>query len=376
MIYLDHNATTQPQAEVVEAVLPFLKERWGNPSSVYQIGSASKCAIEGARDSVSSCLGADSESVIFTSGATESINAAIHSAIMQQPGKRHLVTSVVEHSATLSYCKYLEQQHGVEVSRIPVAANGAIDLDTLNEAIRDDTALVSLMWANNETGVVWPIHKISEICRDRGVLFHTDAVQAVGKLPVCFHSAGVDFLSLSGHKIGGLKGSGALLVKNPTAFMPLIYGGKQENGMRGGTESLPLIVGLGKAAEICACHGERDWREIQELRDKFEVTLLSEFEGALIHAQSMPRLPNTTSLHIPGLDGDAAVTFLGQRGICVSSGSACLESAIAPSHVISAMTQSHDVANETIRISLGLQTTQQELDELLAALQLLVSMAV
>lgn len=370
MIYLDHNATTPVLPEVVEAMLPWLRENWGNPSSIYASGQRARRAVEEARAKVATFLGAEPEQVIFTSGATESNNAAIHSALLQQPGKRHIVVSQVEHSAVLAFCEHLERHWGAEVTRLPVDAAGMLVESDLRAAIRPDTALVSLMWANNETGVVWPIAEIAKVCVEMGVPLHTDAVQAVGKLPVNFCQSGASFLSLSGHKFGAPKGIGALIVADPGAFVPMVVGGKQESSLRGGTENVPGIVGIGAAAEVANGRGNGEWAHVRRLRDALEVEVFSALDNASINGNGSPRLPNTSNIYIPGMDADALVTFLDQQGICVSSGSACLESAIAPSHVVMAMTGSHDRASESFRVSLGLDSKPEEIESLVAALKI------
>jgi len=350
-------------------MLPWLTTNWGNPSSLYSPGRAARQAVEEARSRVAELVEARPEQVIFTSGATEANNAAIHSALIREPSKRHIVTSAVEHSAVLAYCDYLERRHGVEVTRLPVDCNGQLAVAEIRAAIRPDTALVSLLWANNETGVIWPIADYGAICAAAGVPYHTDAVQAVGKIPVNFGECGTSFLSLSGHKFGAPKGIGALVLDDPGTFEPLIHGGKQEHGLRGGTESVPLIVALGAAAKIV--HGRVDdvWKEVALLRDRFEISLRKRFAGVEVNAKGSPRIPNTSNVHFPGMDGDALVTILDQKGICVSSGSACLESAITPSHVILAMTESHERANESLRVSFGLETTAEETKQLMDAIE-------
>lgn len=371
-MYLDYNATCPPARVVKEAFLSSACEQWGNPSSSYAIGINARHALDESRAELARLLIASPEQILFTSGATEAINSAIHSAISRFPQKKHIVTSAVEHSAVLGYCNYLERALGFEVTRLPVDSNGTLPIETVEEAIRPDTALVSLIWANNETGVVWPIKSFSKVCQTQDVLFHVDAVQAVGKIPVSFDELDADFLSLSGHKFGAIKGSGALLIREPSSYVPLIIGGKQERGMRGGTESVPLCVALAEAARLCSSLDLSAWGRVSELRDSFEKEITLKIPEARIHAQSAQRLPNTTSLHLPGIDSDAAVTYLDQKGICVSSGSACMESAITPSHVVYAMTQSYDIASETLRVSLGLDSTAKELAKLTLELASLV----
>ena len=354
-------------------MLPYFTEQWGNPSSVYRFASEPTRAIESSRAQIAEALGANSAELIFTGSATESINSAIHSAKMRFPRKKHIVTSAVEHSATLAYCEHLERDYGFDVTRISVDKNGMLIVDELSAAIRDDTVLVSLIWANNETGVVWPIKELAAICRERGVLLHVDGVQAVGKIPVDFSSIAADFLSFSGHKLGCPKGVGGLLVAEPDKFVPLIFGGKQEDGHRGGTENVAFIAGLSKAIELRTSSAAKEgWRKVRELRENFEAQLLKHLPTAVVNGVGVDRLPNTVSLFLPGIDSDAAVTYMDQKGICVSSGSACLESAIAPSHVIYAMTQSHEIASETLRISLGLDSTEAELKQLTKELVSLV----
>lgn len=373
MIYLDHNATTPALPEAVEAMLPWLRENWGNPSSIHGPGRFARRAIEEARAKVGQLIGSEPDQVLFTSGATEANNAAIHSAFLRSPSKRHMVTSVVEHSAVLAYCDHLERHHGVKVTRLPVDGDGMLAAADLRNAIRTDTALVSLMWANNETGVIWPVEEFAGICVESGVPFHTDAVQAVGKISVDFAASGASFLSLSGHKFGTPKGIGALVMANPDAFEPLVVGGKQEHGRRGGTENVSHIVALGAAAEILHARGVDTWEKVARLRDSFERTVLGRIDGAQINGGAAQRLPNTSNIHLPGMDGDALVTFLDRQGICVSSGSACLESAIAPSHVILAISGSHEQASESIRVSLGLESSETDLQRLLAALEAFVA---
>ena len=349
--------------------MPWLTTKWGNPSSNHTLGREARRAVENARTSVAALLGADPSQVVFTSGATEANNAVLHSAAIRCREKRHLVTSVVEHSGILAYCDYLEKHFGFTITRLPVDTDGMLSLDDVQRAIRDDTALVSLMWANNETGVIWPIQEFAGICREKGVSFHTDGVQGIGKLRFDLASTGSGFLSLSGHKIGVPKGIGALMIRDPSSFEPLIRSGKQESGLRGGTESVPLIVALGKAAEIRIREGVGCWEAVKSMRDELESKILSRIPGSCVNGGRSARLPNTSNIHLPGVDSGAAVLYLDSQGICVSSGSACFEHAITPSHVLLAMTGSHDRANESLRISLGLQSTEDELRRLIKALE-------
>jgi len=346
---------------------PFFTNEWGNPSSAYGFGARVKTALSDAQQSVALLVGADPSEVIFTSGATEANNTAIHSAVLSFPGKRHVITAETEHSSVLSYCRSLEQR-GYDVTYLPVDSYGFPSMDSLGSAIRSDTALVSLMWANNETGVILPAARIAELCAQKNVLFHCDAVQAVGKLPINFSEVGCDALSLSGHKLGAPKGVGALIVKKATPFQPLILGGKQQEGRRGGTESVALIAGLGAA---CCRAGKKwkDWNNLTALRDGLETAILKSIDGAYRNGAEGQRLPNTLNFGIRGVDSDSIVTFLDRHDVCVSSGSACLENALSPSHVIMAMTGDYERSNEAVRVSLGLNTTQTELDRFLELLR-------
>lgn len=354
-------------------MMPYFNEKWGNRSSAYRFADETRKAIDSSRDTIANALEATASGVVFTSGATESINSAIHSATIRYPEKKHIITSAVEHAATLAYCEHLQRDHGFEVTRLAVDRDGNLDIEELRRSIREDTSLVSLIWANNETGVIWPIEAYASICREKAVLFHVDGVQAVGKITVSFESCGADFLSFSGHKIGCPKGIGGLLIAEPDKFKPLLYGGKQEHGLRGGTENTAFIVGLAKSVELCSSpESILAWNEVRELRDNLEAQLQANIPSATVNGQQALRLPNTLSLHLPGIDSDAAVTYLDQQGISVSSGSACMESAITPSHVIYAMSGSHERASETLRISLGRCSTAKDLDKLIGELMKLV----
>jgi cysteine desulfurase len=374
MIYLDYNSTTPVLPAVREAMWPFFNEEWGNPSSIYRLGARAKSAIEVARAQVAALVGADSTEIIFTSCATEANNAAINSALLAAPQKRHVVTSQVEHSSVLHYCEGLAKK-GRSVTFLSVSRNGLVDLEDLEKAIQEETAVVSLMWANNETGVISPVREIGEICAKRGVLFHCDAVQAVGKMPVSFSEMPIDFLSISGHKLGAPKGIGALVVRHSVPFHPLIVGGKQESGRRGGTESAPLIVGFGAACEIASKQSLTAWKRVEAMRDELQTNLLIMLRGAYSNGGSAPRLPNTLNIGIAGIDSDALVTYCDRNGVCVSSGSACMESAIAPSHVLLAMNGSHKQASEAVRVSLGLETKSEELDRLPVLLRQFVDLS-
>lgn len=374
MIYLDHNATTPVDPAVLDAMMPFLREEWGNPSSPYKLGVRAKQAIESAREKVAALIGADPASVVFTSCATEANNSTIASALATQPSKRHIVTTAIEHSSVLGFCQAMARR-GCEVTFVDVPAGGAVDPGAVAGAIRQDTALVSVMWANNETGVVQPVGEIASRCRAAGVPFHCDAVQAAGKVGVDFAENGCDFLSISGHKIGAPKGIGALVCRPGLLVQPLLVGGKQENGRRGGTESVPGIVGLGSACERAREYLASGWRKIEDIRDEFERRLLAEIEGSYVNGRESPRLPNTSSFGIEGVDGDAVVAFMDRHDVCLSSGSACLEQSIAPSHVIYAMRRDYSRANEAVRISLGRTSALNHIERVLHLLKMLVRLA-
>ena len=366
MIYLDYNATTPVPQDVVEAMLPWLSERFGNPSSKSRVGNDARRAIDCAREELARLLGTAPASVVFTSGATESINTTLFSVVKKNgiKSRNHIITTSVEHSATLTCCKHLEDFYGVDVTYLPVTGAGELDLDLLRASIRPNTSLVSVIWGNNETGVVLPSRRIAEICNECGVPLHLDGVQVVGKIPISFDDLGASYLSISGHKFGAPKGVGALLVKDEQSLVPLIHGGKQQMGLRGGTENVPSIVGLGKAAQLLGNAEQGRWKLAEQVRDEFEEMISNRLPDVRINGQASSRLPNTSNVYIPGVDSDALVTYLDQKGICVSSGSACLEDAITPSHVIFAMGQSYERASESVRVSLCPESTIAELENL------------
>ncbi|MFM2196660.1 MAG: hypothetical protein RLZZ505_92 [Verrucomicrobiota bacterium] len=372
MIYLDHNATTPVLLEVREAMLPYLTEEWGNPSSSYRFGAKLKSVIERARESVAELIGAHSpREVIFTSGGTESNNAAIHSAIHLRPDKRHIITSQVEHSSVLSYCKFLEKHHGYRVTYLPVDREGLLSLSDLEAAMNDDTAVVSLMWANNETGVLFPVHEIGARCRARGIPFHCDAVQAVGKLPILLKEAPIDYLSLTGHKIGASKGSGALYIHRKIQYIPFIHGGHQEKGRRGGTESVPLAVGLGVAAETAKRNLPIYDSKVRPQRDALEQGLAEAFPDSERNGHGTLRLPNTTNIYFPGIAAEAMLLLLDQGGICASSGSACLADSPDPSHVVAAM-KSGKAGAQSIRFSMGISTSLKDVEDSISLLDIII----
>ena len=352
LIYFDNNATTQLDPSVIEEMLPFLKEHYGNPSSGYAFAARARKALDFARERLASLLGCEPSEIVFTSGGTESNNAVISSALQSDPRGKHVVTSAVEHSAVLGPCQDLTKR-GCEVTFVGVDRDGNVDLAELEAAIRPETALVSMMWANNETGVLFPVEQIAEICRAKGVLFHTDAVQAVGKIPICLRDTVINFLSLSAHKFHGPKGVGALYVNRRTRFHPLIVGGGQENGRRGGTENVASIVGLGKAAERAAEYLPQEQTQVRAMRDRFEKAILQSVNGASVNGARAARLPNTTSFLFEGIESPAALLLLDRHHICCSAGSACRTGSQEASHVLRAMNSSGDGARRSLRFSLG-----------------------
>lgn len=369
--YFDSNATTRVAPEVLAEMLPYWQEKWGNPSSPHRMGRSLAEPIQKARNDVAALIGADSSEVIFTSCGTESINTALQSAVHSQPDKRHIVTTAVEHSATMSCCRSLEGR-GYEVTYLPVDREGLLDLAQVEAAIRPDTAIVSLMWANNETGVVFPVAEVSAICRRKGVLLHVDAVQVPGKIPIDVDALGITMLSLSGHKLHGPKGIGLLYVRAGTPFTALIVGGHQEEGNRGGTENVPYVVGFGKAAALARAVTADDRKALAALRDFMENEILTKLPGTARNGAQEPRLPNTSSLSFAGVDSEALLMLLDQLRICASSGSACTTGSSAPSHVLMAMGLSPTQARSTLRISLDYGTTIEEVRYLIQHLVALV----
>jgi cysteine desulfurase len=366
VIYLDHNATSPIAREVREAMLPYLTEEWGNPSSSYRFGARLKGVIEAARAQVAELVGASPREILFTSCATESNNAAIHAALKANPQKRHVVTSTVEHSSVLTYCRALEQE-GVRVTYLPVDRDGLLKLADLESAIGEETAVVSLMWANNETGVLFPVEEIAQVCTARGVLFHCDAVQAAGKVAVDLQKLPVDYLSLTGHKFNAPKGIGAIYVRRKAPFPPLIYGGHQERGLRGGTESVPLIAGMGKAAEIARKRLAAYDAKVRPLRDALERGILGSVAHTELNGHPRQRLANTTNVTFHGAESEALLLLLDQEGVCASSGSACLADSDEPSHVVKAMKPEGTASRQMIRFSLGPETAASEVPAAIGA---------
>src|SRR2546430_2238342 len=370
--YLDNNATTRVAPEVLEAMLPFLTERWGNPSSAYAFGNEVTKQIEAARAKAGALINADPREVVFTSCGTESNNSAIHSALMTNPGNRHVVTTSVEHSANIKFCEHL-QKRGSGAPFLPVESDGSLDLHRLEKSIRPDTAIVSVMWANNETGVIFPLKEIAAICHSKGVLCHTDAVQTAGKLKIDVQSLGMDFLSLSAHKFLAPKGIGLLYVKRRTRFQPYLIGGHQERERRGGTENVPYIIGLGRAAELVMEHLDRENPRIRVLRDRLENPILTTIPGTSRNGANEPRLPNTSSIALDSIEAEAVLMLLDQLGICASSGSACTTGSVDPSHVLLAMGLNPARARGSVRFSLGTYNSEEDVDHLLEHLPKIIA---
>ncbi len=360
-VYLDHNATTPVHPSVVEAMLPFLRESFGNASSHHFAGRPARQAVGRAREAVAALVGADPSEVVFTSGATESDNLALKGVADLHPGC-HVVTTAVEHSAVLATCGALERR-GHQVTRLGVDRRGALDLAALEAALTPDTRLVSVMLANNETGVLFPVAEVARVCAARGIVVHCDATQAVGKVAIDARAAGIDLLSLSAHKLNGPKGVGALVVRRGVRLAPQQTGGSQERGRRGGTENVPGIAGLGEAARLAAVRLAADEPgRVAALRDRLEARIVEVVPQTEVNGGGSPRLPNTLNLAFRGVDGEGVLLALDLAGIAASSGSACAAGSVDPSHVLLAMGLPREAAQGSVRLSLGYETTPADVD--------------
>ena len=360
-VYLDNNATTKVDPQVVESMLPYFSELYGNPSSMHYFGGNVAQKIEQARAQVASLINASPDEIVFTGCGTESDSTAIHAAISSFPDKKHIVTSRVEHPAVKNLCEHL-LKNGYRVTFVPVDRKGMLDIDYLYDNLTKDTAIVSIMWANNETGVIFPIEEISNMVKQKGIVFHTDAVQAAGKIPVDVNRLPIDMLSMSGHKIHAPKGVGALFVRKGTPFFPFLIGGHQESGRRGGTENVVSIIGFGTASELAAHHMETSLNRVGKLRNKLENELIKRIPNVLINGDNENRLPNTTSLSFEYIEGESILLMMDELGICASSGSACTSGSLEPSHVLRAMGVPFTAAHGSIRFSLSMYNTEEEID--------------
>lgn len=368
-IYLDNNATTRVDQRVVEAMLPYFTEQFGNPSSMHTFGAKVGGTVKRGRERVQELLGAAHDhEIVFTSGGTESDNAALLSALEANPARTEIVTSVVEHPAILAMCEHLEKTRGTIIHYIGVDKQGRLDLEAYRKALSDKVALVSIMWANNETGTINPVVELAGLAKDAGALFHTDAVQAAGKIPIDVKSTAIDMLSLSGHKLHGPKGIGALYVKRGVRFKSIFKGGHQERGRRAGTENAPGIVGLGLAAEIAIAGMADDSARMARLRDRLEKGLLQRIGSCFVTGDPANRLPNTANVAFEFIEGEAILLLLNREGIAASSGSACTSGSLEPSHVMRAMGVPYTAAHGATRFSLSRETTDADIDHVLAVM--------
>jgi cysteine desulfurase len=358
-VYLDNNATTPVLPAVIEAMQPYFMEHFGNASSIHHHGQETRAAVERARESVASLLGCGASEIVFTGGGTEADNLAVFG--VAQPGQ-HVISSTVEHHAVLNTCKHLEST-GCDVTYMAVNSSGRVDPDDVRRALRPNTSLITIMMANNETGVLQPVEEIGKIAAEADVYFHTDAVQAAGKVAIEVKRLGCDLLSISGHKMNAPQGVGALFVRKGTGLRPMVFGGSHERSRRAGTENVPGIVGLGRAAELArAGFGGDEIERISQLRDRLENAIVGEIAGANVNGEGAPRVPNTSSIHFDCIEGEALVIALDLKGLAVSTGAACSSGAIEPSHVLTAMGMSRAQARGSLRFSLGKQNTAEDID--------------
>ena len=366
-IYLDNNATTSVAPEVLEAMLPYLKELYGNASSMHTFGGQLGPHLRAARAKVAALINSEPDEIIFTSCGSESDNTAVMSALEVNPQKKHIVTTRVEHPAVYNFCKHLARK-GYRVTFLPVDNMGRLSLDAFYKALDDETAIVSIMYANNETGVIFPIEEIGTVLKERGILFHTDAVQAVGKVPLDMKTLPVDMLSLSGHKLHAPKGIGVLYIRKGTRFYPYIIGGHQEHSRRAGTENVASIIGLGEACRLSMEKIEPEYAYLSMLRDKLENSLLANCPDARVNGDRGDRLPNTTNISFEYVEGEAILLRLDEYGICASSGSACTSGALEPSHVLRAMGVPFTALHGSIRFSLSRYNNEAEIDKVIEVL--------
>jgi cysteine desulfurase len=371
VVYMDNNATTRVAPEVLEAMLPYFSDLYGNPSSMHSFGGQVGRGLKEAREKIAGLVGAAPDEIVFTSCGTESDSTAIFSALQAFPEKRHIVTTRVEHPAVKNLCENIDKitGHKHKVTQLPVDREGMLDLQRYEDSLTDDTAIVSVMWANNETGVIFPVAEMAEIAKKRGILFHTDAVQAVGKIPIDLkRDTAIDFLSISGHKLHAAKGIGVVYVRRGTPFAPFLIGGHQEHGRRGGTENVASIIGMGKACELAGSRLEEENSRVKAMRDKLEQGLLETIPHSMLNGHKTDRLPNTTSVSFEFVEGEAILLHLDRFGICASSGSACTSGSLEPSHVLRAMGVPFTAAHGSIRFSLSVYNAEEEVDFILEKL--------
>ncbi len=371
IIYLDNNATTQVAPEVLEAMLPFFKDRYGNPSSIYRFGGSIRRYVEQAREQVADFLGASPEEIIFTSCGSESDNLALNGFCAVHGNRSKIITSTVEHPAVRNTCRYLKKK-GSALVELEVDSEGMLSADALDKLVIDEDTIVSLMWANNETGVIFPVCEFAAKVKSRGGVFHTDAVQAVGKIPINLKETSIDILALSGHKLHAPKGIGAVFVRKGTRIEPLIHGGHQENGWRAGTENVPYIVGLGMACELAKKHMVEENTRVRQLRDRLEHELMTRCAGAKLNGHKEHRLPNTTNISFEFIEGESILLHLDEIGIAASSGSACTTGSLEPSHVLRAMGVPYTFAHSSTRFSLSRYTTDSEIDAVIEVMPAIV----
>ncbi len=371
VIYLDNNATTRVAPEAAEAMRPFFTEEYGNPSSMHFFGGGVQKHLDEARRKVGALIGAAPEEIIFTSCGTESDSTAIWSALRAYPEKKHIVTTKVEHPGVLNVCKFLESQ-GYRVTYLPTDSEGRLNLEDLKLAVTPETAIVSIMWANNETGVIFPVEEAARIVHAKGALFHTDAVQAVGKLPINLKDTKIDMLSLSGHKLHAPKGIGVLYVKKGARFSPFLMGGHQERGRRAGTENVPYIVGLGAAAGLALANMEKENTCVKGLRDRLQDGLVKAIKNTRVNGGGAERLPNTANISFEYVEGESILIMMSEKGICASSGSACTSGSLEPSHVMSSMNVPQTYAHGSIRFSFSIYNTEEDVDAVLRELPAII----
>lgn len=375
VIYMDNNATTRIAPEVLDAMMPFLNDCYGNPSSMHTFGGQVGGAVEEARTKIADLIGADPQEIVFTSCGTESDSTAILSALQTFPEQRHVITTRVEHPAVKNLCESLTQLtgHKHRITRLMVEADGTLDLNNYREALTEDTAIVSVMWANNETGVIFPVEEMAAMAKERGILFHTDAIQAVGKIPINMQNNQINFLSLSGHKLHAPKGVGVLYVRKGTPFVPFLHGGHQEHGRRGGTENVASIVALGRACQLAGEMMEEENTRVRALRDKLEKGLLTSIPKSMLNGHPTDRLPNTTNVSFEFVEGEAILLHMNQYNIAASSGSACTSGSLEPSHVLRAMGVPFTAAHGSIRFSLSIYNTEEDVDFVLEKMPAIIA---